>query len=178
MKTCLSVMLLTACGLTHALELDLDNAHSEIVATARATGHQFTAVPDTYTCHIALSEAGSVEAAEFAFDFHDLHTGKPKRDKEMLHWLEVESYPELRFQMNGTREEAGTQVITGVLSFHGTEQTIEIPVRVTETEQGTAVSGDTEIDVRDFGLKKIRKFGFLTVNPVLEIHFSLQGHTR
>ena len=158
-----------------AMELKVDTEQSTVVATAKATGHQFTAEPETFDCQMEISQEGQIQSVSFSFNFADLKTGKKKRDSEMLHWLDSESYPSLNYVMTELKQEDGQQILIGTVSIHGKTIELAVPVSVTKEEDGFRVTGDTSLDVTDFGLKKIRKFMMLTVNPKLEIHFDLRA---
>lgn len=156
--------------------VQIDKAASFVVAHAKATGHSFDAVPETYVCELELEEGQStLKNVLFRFDFEDLKTGDTKRDKEMLHWLETERFPALEFRATGWAEKNGQSVLQGQLSFHGESKPVEIVMEVKRDGGQIELKGYMPLNTSEYNLKPIRKMLFLKVNPNLRVEFHLIG---
>ena len=156
-------------------DLQLDMEKSWVSASARATGHSFTANPTQFNCGVVLNDANEISAASFSFSVADLVTGKKKRDKEMWHWLEVEKYANVTFTMKQLKEENGQKVIIGDFELHNVHQTLEIPIVVVNEDGQMKISGEVTLDTRQFDLPIIRKMGLFKVKPHLTVTFELLG---
>ena len=154
--------------------LTIDTEASWVKARAKATGHEFEAVPAAYTCAISL-DGDTVTAVSFSFKVHDLKTGKNGRDKEMFHWLEVEKAPELKFQMTSLKTGGPKPLLVGDLNLHNTTQSVEIPISVTRKDGKVHLSGAFTLDTRLYQLPIIKKMGFLKVDPLVQVSFTLIG---
>ena len=181
MKTLLSLaglILLTAPSLLdsdHTLQLDPQQSRIEVAV--HATMDSFTAqLPRFQTDIVYDPAAGTVERATLVFDFHDLLTGKTRRDEEMHHWQETEHFPIGRFELNELqRVQPGRYVAHGILQLHGVRRPVQFPVLLAGNENTLSIDGEARLDVQDFGLKRIRKFGLLRVDPEVTVQFHLQG---
>lgn len=153
--------------------LVVDPASVKIEITVRATMHGFTGKLDTTTVTLD-GDAASIAAATVRFAWADLKTGDTARDKEMLAWATAQS-PEGVFLLGKLTpaSAAGTFTASGSLALNGQTHEISFPATIAKTAAGWAVSGTATIDHRNWGLPKIRKFGMLTVNPVVTITFAL-----
>ena len=69
----------------------------------------------------------------------------------------------------------GQGVANGNLTFHGTTALVEFPVNVTKAGDTYTITGEASVDHRQWGLKKIRKLGLLTVDPVVKVRFKFAG---
>lgn len=158
-----------------AAPLTVDPASVKIEVVAKATMHGFTGKLATATISLdGEAAAGAITAATVRFAWSNLKTGDTSRDKEMLAWATAKS-PEGVFTLAklAPGATADTFTATGSLALNGQAKEISFPVKIAKTAAGWAVSGETTIDHRDWGLPKIRKFGMLTVDPVVTITFSL-----
>lgn len=156
-------------------QIKIDRTKSFVDIDVKATVDSFTGHLDRYTLTAPVDATGKIKDALLNFKFADLKTGKPDRDTAMLEWL-------------GSAEAAGTFDLgllalapdgqgqaSGKLTFHGQTQLVEFPV-VVKTQDGVyTVTGKTVIDYRNWGLKKIRKFGMLTVDPEVTVRFQFVG---
>ena len=88
MKKFLMMVLLPCTGPALATPIHVDPARSRIQVDVKATGHEFTGTLEKYTV-TAAGDASSHKPTrlELSWDFTDLKTGEPKRDKEMIAWL-------------------------------------------------------------------------------------------
>ena len=158
------------------LPFELNQEASFIVAHAKATGHSFDAIPEKYLCEIELNDdSKGLQSVSFSFDFADLKTGDQKRDKEMRHWLDTETFPALEFKATGWATKNGQSILQGQLSFHGQSRAVEIVMEVKREGDNIDLKGYMPLITNDYGLKPIRKMLFLKVNPLLRVEFHLIG---
>lgn len=154
--------------------LEVDAERSRIAAHVRATGHSFDAVVTEYALEAALdSDSGDVVSARLRFDFADVETGRDKRDREMLDWVDYDSHPVVEFVTTRVEAEGGEIEVFGNLTMHGVEREIEFPATVERTEEGVHVFGAVVLDHRDWELERIRALLFMRVDPELRIEFDL-----
>ena len=163
--------------LATAAPLAVDPASMQITVEVRATMHGFTG--KLATAAVALdgdTATGAIAAATVRFVWADLKTGDKARDKELLAWAAARSREGVFTLAKLTPTSAAdTFTAAGTLTLNGETKAIAFPVKIARSTAGWTVSGETTIDHRDWGLPKIRKFGLLTVNPVVTIRFSLSA---
>ncbi len=162
-----------------AAPLSVDPASVRIEVEARATMHGFTGRLAKADVALETTPAGdALAAASVRFAWSDLKTGDKARDREMLAWATARS-PDGAFLLLELEPTSGpdTYTASGSLSLNGETRDIAFPVKIARDAAGWSLSGETRIDHRDWGLPKIRKFGFLTVDPVVAIRFSLTAST-
>lgn len=134
--------------------------------TARVTGGELAVSTDRVT--------GAIVGAVFTFDWRGVTTGNDTRDREMLEWLGANEQPKGVFTLESLESRADGQFAKGKLELHGMSREIGFPVRIVPSATGFKVSGEATIDHRDWGLKQIRRFALLTVNPVVTVHFKFE----
>jgi len=156
-------------------EVALDKEAGWIKARAHATGHEFETVPQEYEVHVMLDDAGGLTGATFSCKVMDLTTFKKKRDKEMFHWLESDAHPTLGFTMESLENRDGAQVMVGSFHLHEMTQKIEVPITLSVNGDAVTLDGSAVLNTETFGLPIIRKMGFLTVKPEVEVTFHLVG---
>jgi polyisoprenoid-binding protein YceI len=164
-------------GLRGAL-LVVDKHESRIQIQVKATLSSFVArLPDYDAAITVASASGRVESVQFNANFDGVKTGLTARDADMNEWQETDQFPRLRFVLTSLQPgERGTYLARGLLLLHGVQEAISFPVAITTDRRLLAVDGELAVDTRDFGLPIIRKFFFLTVNPVVHLRFHLQGN--
>ena len=156
--------------------LEIDKEASSIAAHVQATGHRFDAVVTDYELDLRWDpESRSIVGARLVFDFEGVRTGRARRDREMLEWVEHETHPEAAFVLQAIEEEGGELVARGTFSLYRTEQEIEFPVAVDEINGVLRIRAETVLDHRDWELEKIRAFLFMTVDPELEIKIDVRA---
>jgi polyisoprenoid-binding protein YceI len=181
MKTCLAIVtVLGACtaGFGANAPLAVDKAHSEFDFEVKATMHSFTGKVSDYDAQlVADAETQTIKEARVRFSFAAAQTGDKKRDREMLEWEENSQYPDVVFVLSSLAAAGqGRYNAVGQLTFHGVTKVVSFPVALSVTNEHTySVDGDTDIDVREYGLPIIRKFGMLKVQPVVKVRFHLQA---
>ncbi len=156
------------------LQVDKENSH--IVAHVKATGHRFEAVVTDFELDLFWDpESGRISGARLVFDFEDVETGRSRRDREMLEWLDHDTYPEATFILNTIEEVDGETVASGTFSLYRTERDIEFPVTLEERDGVLHVRAETILDHRDWELETIRAMLFMTVDPELEIKIDIRA---
>lgn len=172
----LVVFLLEAGGLAAAPEpLVIDPAQSRVEIDVKATVDAFTAKLETYQAAITV-DGGHVTTAVFRFNFGSIRTGKEGRDEAMNDWQETSRHPDGAFTLTALEAAGGARFnARGTLVLHGVSREIVFPVSVITDRRIYAMDGEATLDTREFGLRVIRKFGLLKVEPLVKVRFHLQG---
>lgn len=155
-----------------------DPALSKVEVAVRATADNFTATLDQFAASIQVDAQGRPTSGAFSWNFKDLHTGSTRRDKEMLHWLEHDKMPDATFTFGKLSTNQSTLLAIGRLQMHGMTNQLAVPLSVTRHGQNLAWEGDLELDHRPYHLQKIVKLGILRVDPLLKVHFKLEGPVK
>ncbi len=157
--------------------LAIDKGQSRVEIMVKATVDSFTGTLSDYQSEIRIDrDTGRVLRAELTFHFSDVKTGKADRDEQMHHWQGTEKFPDGGFALGALTPEAnGHFIATGQLTFHGVTREFSFPVTITTDRKLFALDGEAVIDTRQFGLPVIRKFVVLRVDPLVKVHFHLQG---
>lgn len=155
-------------------QLSVDKEHSEFVVDVKATAHSFPVVLNDYTTAIEMGADGKVTAAKFWFSPTKLESDSKKRDKKMRGWLEVETYPEISFELKEVTEVGGKQVGLGELKMHGISQPVEVPFEVQKSGEKVTLKGVAIVDHTNYDLEVITML-FFKVDPELKISFTLVG---
>lgn len=172
----LSLLLLLPLALAAAeRSLKVDPARSYVDVDVKATVDSFTARLDAYDLRATVDEKDRVKTAAFGFRFADLKTGKPERDAAMIEWMGG-GEPAGRFELGLLAiTPSGQGQVSGNLTFHGKTALVEFPVNIVRVDGATIITGTVTIDYRNWGLKKFRKLGVLTVDPEVKIRFKFTG---
>jgi len=174
---CISAGLVLA-GQTPAEDLRFvpDPDKSSIQVDVKATMDSFVGVLETYELTLSVdSSTGEIEGGAFTFDFHDLDTGKTKRNAHMLEWLSYTEYPKAKFELQQLEEHGDIEIATGTLTIHGVSKTIEFPIDLQQTDGRMRIEGRAHLDYHDFDLKTIRVMLMLTVKPEFDVLIHLKG---
>lgn len=176
MRSILALLLLLPLALAAAdRSLKVDPARSYVDVDVKATVDSFTARLEAYELQATVDERGRVKTAALAFKFADLKTGKPERDAGMIEWLGG-GEPTGRFELGILAlTPSGQGQANGNLTFHGRTAIVEFPVNVALADGATVITGTATLDYRNWGLKKYRKLGVLTVDPEVKIRFKFTG---
>ncbi len=159
-----------------AVPLGIYKDDSRIAANVKATGHRFEAVVTDYEIEIHWdAESAEVTSARLEFDFADVKTGRDRRDREMLEWLDYDSHPVAEFVLESLESQGEQLVARGKLTFHGIEQQIEFPVTIRQFNEAIRIIAETEIDHTDWDLDEIRAFLIMRVDPVLNIEIDIRA---
>lgn len=156
--------------------LVLDRAESHVDISVKATVNSFVARLENFDVSIALDpESGRVESTSFHADLAAVKTGRADRDHNMSVWLQTNEFPQVVFELRTVdRDPHGALTARGRIQLHGQQHEVRFPVTVTVSRGLTTIDGTATLDTRDFGLPIIR-FWVLTVDPVVNVHFHLQG---
>jgi polyisoprenoid-binding protein YceI len=160
-----------------AAPLVADPARSSVTIAVTATVGSFVAHLGDYEATMDFSpESGNVAAAAFRFRFASITTGNAQRDRDMNDWQQSDRFPTAVFTLTSLeRPGGGGAVAHGTLLLHGVERPLSFPVSLEAAGGSVAVTGDLVVDTREFGLPVIRKFVILKVDPIVRVHFRLQG---
>jgi len=171
---CLFGLALLGAPLLPAVPFAVDPAALKIEVVIHSTMHTFTAKLDPATVVLdGDPAAGTFAQADVRFAWADLKTGDTARDKEMLTWAGAAKNPGGHFVLKTLAADSkGVLTAGGSLELAAQTHDISFPVTVAKAATGWSVSGETKIDHRDWGLPKIRKFGMLTVDPVVTVRFT------
>lgn len=160
-------------------QLAVDKENSSVNFKVRATLHSFTGTATEWNAQVVFPEGSDLpEQAKFTASVAGMQTGDEKRDRDMHEWLNAEKFPEIEFDLEALKQEGEAYQATGKLMLHGEAKPVTIPVTFEQTGNAFSVSGEVTIDHREYGLKKYRKFGLLTVNPEVDVTFTLVGKVQ
>ena len=154
----------------------LDRAASHLDVAVTSTVTSFVARLETFDVAIALDpESGRVESTAFHADLVAVKTGRADRDHNMIGWLQTNQFPRVDFELNAVeRSPDGTLTAHGRLQLHGQQHDLSFPLTLAVSHRRATLDGTATLDTRDYGLPIIR-FWLLTVDPVVRVHFHLQG---
>jgi polyisoprenoid-binding protein YceI len=157
-------------------EMLVNDYKSSINFSVRATGHTVEGHVTSFSSRIHFASQNDFpQFAEIRFETADLTTEHEERDREMLNWLESEKYPEVFFEMEKVVGTGNTRVVEGSLTLHGVTRGVSIPVTITSKGPFTTITGETEIETRNFRLPKFRRALIMSVSPTVRIEFDLVG---
>ena len=155
--------------------LKADLARSYVDVDVKVTVGDFTARLERYDLRATIDDKNKIKTGVLTFKFADLKTGKPDRDAAMLEWLGGDD-PAGKFAIGILAlTPDGQGRITGNLSFHGTSSLVEFPVNVVRDGNDYTITGEVTVDYRNWGFKKIRKAGLITVDPEVKVRFKFAG---
>jgi polyisoprenoid-binding protein YceI len=155
--------------------LKVDRSRSYVDVDVKATLDSFTARLDAFDLKATVDEKARVKTAVLSFRFTDLKTGKPERDAVMIEWLGG-GEPTGRFELGILAlTPSGQGRASGNLTFHGRTALVEFPVNVVQADGAHVITGEATVDYRQWGLKKYRKLGVVTVDPLVKVRFKFTG---
>ena len=157
-------------------QLAVNREQSQIEVAVSATIDSFVGDLEKYQADIDCAPGTKLPAkAKVSFDFQDLKTGNPSRDKEMLKWLDHSKDPDCTFTLADWKTVGTTNYADGTMVIHGVTRKIQMPVTIAHTGTNYDISGSADLNYHDFNLPTIRKMLFLTVDPHLHVTFHLVG---
>jgi len=159
--------------------LEIDKKRSRIQVDAKATGHSFTGTLDDYSVS-ANGNTKTNEPTSFSlnWNFIDLKTGEPKRDKEMINWLGG-GQPKGSFLFSKTWvDDKGLHRAMGSLAIHGVAKDISFAYTVSKEGEWVTIDGYAQLDYETFSLPIIRAMAVMTVDPKLTVRFHLVGKVK
>jgi polyisoprenoid-binding protein YceI len=156
--------------------LVLDRAESHVDIAVQATFNSFVARLEDFDVAIMLDpESSRVESTAFHANLAAVKTGRADRDHNMNVWLQTNEFPQVVFELGAVeRGPNGALTARGRVQLHGQQHDVSFPLTITVSRGLTTIDGTATLDTRDFGLPIIR-FLLLTVEPVVHVHFHLQG---
>ena len=163
--------------------LTFQPAKTSVTFTLKATGHDIDGALPVAFGEIRFDPDTGAASGQITIDVRRGQTGNSLRDWEMRkNVLETERYPTAVFQPNrvqGTLAPSGTSdlVLAGIVTFHGSEHALNVPVRATLS--GDSVTAEAVFDVPyiAWGLRDPSLL-FLRVAPVVAVTVKTESSLR
>lgn len=154
----------------------LDRSESHVDIAVKSTLYSFVAHLEDFDVAITLDpENVRVESTAFHAALSAVKTGLTDRDHNMNVWLQTNEFPQVVFELRAVdRSPNGALTARGRFQLHGQAHDIRFPVTVTVNRGLAMIDGTATLNTQDFGLPIIR-YWVLSVDPVVQIHFHLQG---
>lgn len=166
-------------SLLDARSFEINEQRSTITLIVDATGHQIEGHVISFQADIDFPHKDAFpESAIIGFRTDRITTDHEERDIEMLKWLEAEKFPELVFELDYWEGAGTTRIAYGSLTLHGVTRSIEIPVTLSTQGSQITLTGEAEVNTKDYRLPKIRRVMVMSVSPSVEISFKLYGTLR
>lgn len=152
---------LVGSALAEAMPLKLDTAHSRVGFTASTLLFD---VPGTFSDYSVKLDGTQADPEHGKVEVHvktaSIQTGIGKRDEHLrsADFFDVQRYPELVFKSTKVVKKGdGALELTGVLSMHGKDKTVMLPLRVVRGKNGagvdsTAYRGTIMLSLKEFGI--------------------------
>jgi polyisoprenoid-binding protein YceI len=168
---------LMAVAVANASPVFLDMNRSVVEIAVKATIDSFVAQVQDYEASITVGpKTRQVETAVFRLNFASVKTGNANRDRDMNEWQQSDKFPDVVFTLTALEPAIGGKYLAhGQLRFHGVGRPISFPISIETNNQIIAMESNVTIDTRDYGLPVIKKYFILMVDPILRLHFHLQG---
>ena len=156
------------------LVLTLSPEKTSVSFTVAATGHAIEGLLALDSGEIHFDPETGAASGQVLIDLRRAVTGNRLRDREMrMSVLETEQYPVATFRPNritGSFAPTGPSqlILAGVLSLHGTEHSMTLPIRIQAS--GETVSAETvfEVPYVAWGLRN-PSILFLRVAPIAAV---------
>ena len=146
----------------------------------RATLGDFTGATDSVFGRLNgaddLSRVSGFVAARAA----TLKTGNGKRDRDQYKSLEVDSFPEIRYELDSVSVDAPgsdstTVTLRGHFLIHGVRRAVDLPARLVLSPTEARLRADTPLDLREYGIEGLSKLlGVLKMNPNIVVHIDVR----
>jgi len=152
---------LVGSALAEAMPLKLDTAHSRVGFTASTLLFD---VPGTFSDYSVKLDGTQADPEHAKVEVHvktaSIQTGIGKRDEHLrsADFFDVQRYPELVFKSTKVVKKGDAALeLTGVLSMHGKDKTVMLPLRVVRGKNGagidsTAYRGTLTLSLKEFGI--------------------------
>jgi polyisoprenoid-binding protein YceI len=156
--------------------LVMDRTESHVDIAIKSTLDSFVAHLEHFDVAITFDEEnGRVDSTAFRADLSAVKTGIADRDHNMSVWLQTNEFPQVVFELRAVDPSPnGALIAQGRFQLHGHMHDIHFPVTVAVNGRLVTIDGTATLDTQDYGLPIIR-FWVLTVDPVVQVHFHLQG---
>lgn len=180
-RTALGVVLLLAAAPAAAQRtFPMARVHSGTLSfDAQATLGDFTGSTDSVTGQmIGASELREVRGWVEA-PVASLKTGNGLRDRDLNKTMETETYPTMRFDLEGVSvqsEAADSAVVTllGRFTIHGVTRELVVPAIVRYEPDRIRLGSDFPMNVRDYNVTRLsRMLGAFKMNPNITVHVDL-----
>jgi len=112
-----------------------------------------------------------------------LVTGNDRRDRDMRSSMEVDRYPAMRFDLNGTTvissssgaRDSVALVLHGALAIHGVTRRVDLPATAVRSGDHTHLDCRFPLDLADYEIGGLTKmFGLLRMERQIEVRVALQ----
>jgi len=189
----LALLALASCGVAAAsdpprpsdsiLQFAVLPARSTVRFELQATGHVVHGTSQQVSGSVSFDpeNLSHKPAVSFRVQSATLETGNKSRDKKMREaHLETGRFPSIAFRATRldaiapTLRDGETQEIkvTGVLSLHGVDHPIELPVRAVRKGSELQVTGQTTLKMSDYGIP-LPGFLFLKTKDEVKVMFDV-----
>ena len=177
MKSVLAIVALALCSLNAAadpLVLTLFPDKTSLTFQVAATGHVIEGLLVLDAGEIHFDPETGAASGQVTIDLRQAKTGNRLRDYEMrTRVLETGQYPVATFRpsrVTGSLAPTGTSqlVLAGILSLHGVEHSMILPVRVTIAGDTVSAEAAFEIPYVAWGLRNPSLL-FLRVAPIVVV---------
>jgi polyisoprenoid-binding protein YceI len=154
----------------------MDRSESHVDIAIKSTLDSFVAHLEDFEVAITLDpKSGRVDSTAFHANLSAVKTGVAARDHNMIVWLQTNEFPKVVFELKAVyRSPDGASTARGRFQLHGQMHDIRFPITITVSGGSATIDGIATLDTQDFGLPII-KFWVLTVDPLVQVHFHLQG---
>jgi polyisoprenoid-binding protein YceI len=168
---------LVSAVVANASPIPMDMSRSHVEISVKATIDSFVAQLQKFDLSVtATPQTDQIESAVFRSSFASVRTGNADRDRDMNEWQQTDTYPDVVFTLTALEPTAsGKSVARGQLRLHGMDRSVSFPISIQTKDRMISIDGDIAIDTRDYGLPVIRKYLFLKVDPIVRVHFHLEG---
>jgi len=108
-----------------------------------------------------------------------LHTGKGRRDRDLRSSMEVDTFPTMRFDLEGVtpgdaQGDSRPWRVTGTLSIHGVTREVDLAGRVWPGADTIRVRTDFPLNLKDYRIGGLSKMlGVLKMHEHIEVHVDL-----
>lgn len=115
-----------------------------------------------------------VQSATVTVPVEDIECPEEEMEEHLREAMRVEEFPEIVFQLEEyTLPGDNTARMTGTMSILDTSNQIEIEATLEPTDQGVRVSGETSLDMTEYGVEPPTvMLGMLEVGPEVTLDFS------
>ena len=108
-----------------------------------------------------------------------LKTGDGRRDKDLNKSMESGKYPNIRFELTGTkstvpRSDSTVVTLQGVLMLHGVSRQVDLPAVIVFRGGQARVRSDFPVNLKDYRIGGLSKMlGMLKMSENIEVHVDL-----
>lgn len=146
---------------------------------AKATLGAFTGTTSSLTGAMTAGSDVSDVRGHVETQVATLKTGNGLRDKDLRKAMDADSFPTMRFELQGVslqHEAADSAVVTlsGQLTLHGVTRDVAVPAVLRFGKDGVHVAGAFPLNVRDYGVTRLSKMlGAFRMNPDIKVRIDI-----